>query len=276
MHPGFHFILFAALVPGFATVRLARADPADKSAAVPKASASLQRQIDELKAGQRQLLKELQEIKQLLRQDTARSEVLAMPETPPVITQNVRGEPFRGDARAPVAVIEFSDFNCSFCARFATEIFPQFERDYLATGKVKFYFRDLPDPHDPDAWRKAQAARCAGEQGKFWEMHDRLFMNQALLSVPENATEGPVQSLGLDPEKFNLCLHSERYLEAIRRSAAGAGRLGIHGTPAFLIGTVSGNGEVVRATEVVLGAESYEAFRTNVDEFLGSPKAVSQ
>ena len=81
----------------------------------------------------------------------------------------------------------YSDFDCSFCAKYVHEVYPLIAENYIKTGKIKYFFRDLPAPRDTNAFLKAQAARCAGEQGKFWEMHDWLFANQSV-SAPQDLT----------------------------------------------------------------------------------------
>lgn len=187
------------------------------------------------------------------------------------MVQNVRGEPFRGSTNTQVAIIEYSDFNCSFCAKYATNLYPQLDRDYVRTGKVRYFFHDLPDRLDDDSLTKAQVARCAGEQGKFWEMHDRLFEDLAPLHKNPEAVERHALALGLDATKINACLQSGRYLAPIKRSSEDARRFGMTGTPSFLLGRMSESGEVVWGTKVILGAESYEALQAELEEFLAIP-----
>jgi protein-disulfide isomerase len=228
-------------------------------------AASLQKQIDDLKEGQRRILQELEQIKKLLQDRPARADFAAKPN---VISLNVHGEPFRGAGGARVAIMEYSDFDCSFCARYAREIFPRIDADYIKTGKVKYFFRDLPEPGETNAVFKARAARCAGEQGKFWEMHELLFADTAVRG--EEALVAYAQGLGIDLDGFKHCLASDRYAEAISRSAASAERLGIKGTPGFLIGTATEDGDFVRMTRVFVGAESYGSFKSILDELLAA------
>jgi protein-disulfide isomerase len=228
----------------------------------------LQQQIDELKRSQERMLKELEEIKSLLRELPTRSELNAQAAAPQAYSLDVQGEPFRGDNRARVAIIEYSDFNCSFCARYQREIYPRIDQEFIKPGKVKYYFRDLPEPGQTNSMLKARAARCAGEQGKFWELHDLLFAEHAAKS---DLDLGPyVQALGLDATSFNACLESDRFADNIRFSVAGAKKIGLKGTPGFLIGTVSDNGDSVLATKVFVGAESFESFKSMLDELLAA------
>jgi protein-disulfide isomerase len=230
---------------------------------------SLQAQIDELRDGQQRLEKEIQEIKSLLQDKAARADYRTKPATPSVISLNVEGEPFRGDAKARVVIMEYSDFNCSFCARYVHEIYPLIDEAYIKTGRIKYFFRDLPAPRDTNAFLKAQAARCAGDQGKFWEMHDWLFGNQAIRETHELASKAA--ALGFDSSRLDDCLASEKYAENIRRSMDSAERIGLHGTPAFLIGTASEDGQFFWATKTFHGADSFEAFKPMLDELLAGP-----
>jgi protein-disulfide isomerase len=241
---------------------------ADKKAPVPESAPSIQQQINELKQTQQRILDELAEIKQLLQEKNPRAEFSARPAAPNLVSLNVHGEKFRGDAGAKVAIVEYSDFECSYCATFAREVYQRIDTDYIKPGKVKFFFRDLPAPEHPGALQKAVAARCAGEQGKFWEMHELLFAYQN--DPPAKDMSGYAQILGLDLAKFNECLASPKYVDVIRRSAAGAGRVGVAGTPAFLVGTITPDGDFFRSTKLLVGAEDYETFKTALDELLTS------
>ena len=214
---------------------------------------------------QQQILRELQEIKKILQ---SFQEAAAPP--PQEVVLPVGGEPFKGSAAAHVAIIEYSDFQCPFCGQYAREIYPHLDSDYVKSGKVRYYFRDLPLPSHPQALTAALAARCAGEQGKFWEMHDSLFANQEALSPADLSRRA--QGFGLDEAKFNACLANGKYRENIRRSAAGAERMGINGTPAFFLGVVDPNGNTVRSRKLILGAEGYDAFKSALDELLAAPK----
>jgi protein-disulfide isomerase len=229
---------------------------------------SLQQQIDELKKGQEGLLKEVEEIKQLLQQRPGRAEFAAKTAAPTVSSVNVHGEPFRGDQAARVAIMEFSDFDCSFCGKYARETYPRLDQDYVKPGKVRYFFRDLPGPGETNAFVKARAARCAGDQAKFWEMHDLLFATQA---APAGDLAPLGQTLGLDLARFNECLASEKYAENIERSVAGARRMGIMGTPAFIIGILTEDGNFIRVTKLLVGAQTYDDLKSVLDELLTNP-----
>ena len=226
--------------------------------------ATLKKQVQNLEQGQQQILQELRELKKLLEAKTAEPPAAASP----VATLNVKGEPFKGDPRARIAIIEYSDFECPFCGKYTREIYPQILDRYVSTGKVRYYYRDLPIPSHPNAFPAAIAARCAGDQGKFWEMHDSLFANQAALS-PKDFGERAA-ALGLDQARFSECFSGARYGEPIRKVAAGAQRMGIEGTPAFAIGTIVPGDESVAVNQIALGADSFDAFKAILDEIISS------
>jgi len=224
----------------------------------------IQRQLDDLKEGQQRILQELEGIKRLLQEKPPGSSATAT--APKIISINVHGEPFRGDRGARVAIMEYSDFECSYCAKYVHEVYPAIEKDYLKSGKVKYFFRDLPASEHPNAMAAAQAARCAADQGKFWEMHDLLFAAQGTLA--QSNLLANAKALGLDSEQFSKCLSSGFYSGSIRLSISGAKALGIYGTPAFVLGTLNEDGDVLRVTKVLVGGESDAALRPALDELL--------
>jgi protein-disulfide isomerase len=234
---------------------------------------SVQQQIDELKRGQAQILKELEELRGLLKEQRKAGEPK---QAPSYLSVNVHGERFRGNPQARVAILEYSDFDCAFCAQYATQVFPQIDANYVQTGKIKYFFRDMPSPEHPNAMFKAKVARCAGEQGKFWEMHDFLFANQKPLSqLPAGKL---AQAVGMNVEKLGACLASDKYSAVIDKSLNSAERMQINGTPAFLIGTLSDDGSFLKSAQVVVGAQTYGYFQKEIDELLtaDAPPATRQ
>ena len=137
-----------------------------------------------MKAGQTAIQKELAEIKNLLRTRPAGQPVAARD-----IVLDITGAPVKGPKDAKVVLVEFSDFQCPFCARFSRDTIPQVQTDYVDTGKIKYVFADFPlETIHPYAFKAAEAAGCAGEQGEFWKMHDHLFANQKALK-PEDLSQ---------------------------------------------------------------------------------------
>jgi protein-disulfide isomerase len=239
---------------------------AEDKAGPTNSTLSLQDQLNELRQGQQRILQEIAAIKSRLEAVPARSEFGAKPLMTNVISLNVHGESFRGDSQARVAIMEYSDFACSFCAHYAREIYPRIQENYVKTGKVRYYFRDLPAPEHTNSMLLARAARCAGAQGKFWEMHDQLFAMEGAHETVD--IQARAEAIGLDMTGFTECLESERFADNIRRSVLSAKHIGIYGTPALIIGTVNETGDFLRSTKLMVGSESYESIGAAVDELL--------
>ena len=155
-----------------------------------------------------------------------------------------------------VELIEYSDFQCPFCARFFTDTLPQIKANYIETGKVKFVYKHFPlDSIHPQATPAALAAECAKEQGKFWEYHNALFANQALLG--DSNYKKWASDLGLDTEQFNDCYDTQKYLTQVRNDLQEGSSAGIRGTPGFLV-----NGQIIS------GAQPFVAFQQAIEAAL--------
>lgn len=222
----------------------------------------IRREIEALKEGQKAIQKDLEEIKRLLQGLQGRAAADALPREPISIAQ----EPVKGDQNARIALIEFSDYQCPFCGRHTKDVLPQIEDEYVKTGKVKYVFRDLPLDFHKNAFKAAEAAHCAGAQGKFWEMHDLLFQNQAALAPEQLATHA--KSLGLGESAFQQCRDSGRFAAQIRQDIAEAGTAGITGTPTFLIGLVQPGDGRVKVVKKLVGAKPYAEFKSAFDSLL--------
>ncbi len=155
----------------------------------------------------------------------------------PVVTS---GDFFLGEQNAPITVVEYGDFQCPFCGKFFKETESVLRENYIKTGKVKFIYRDFAFLGQESFWA-ANAARCAGEQGKFWEYHDYLYGNQRgenQGAFSKSNLKSFAAALGLDKEKFNACLDSDRYLEEIKKETKAGGEAGVQGTPANFVNGV--------------------------------------
>jgi protein-disulfide isomerase len=166
---------------------------------------------------------------------------------------------------APKAVmIEFSDFQCPFCRLYATETYFQIKREFVDRGVLSYEFRHFPIESHPLAAKAAQALECAGDQGRYWEMHDRLFANQQRLT--EVALAEHAETLGLDKRVFKSCLEGskEPLVNADRDEGS---RLGVRATPTFLFGIRYPDGRisVVRKIE---GAQPYSVFKAAIKRTL--------
>jgi protein-disulfide isomerase len=238
--------------------------------------AALGREIEALKAGQTAIRKELQEIKDLLRASPgAQAAPERRPQAPPIepadVVVSVEGVPFKGDRGAKVTVVEFTDYQCPFCSRHLRQTWPQLEQDYVKTGKARFYLRDLPlESIHPQAFKAAEAAHCAGEQGKFWEMHARLFANQRALGRPD--LSGHAQAIGLEAAAFDRCLDSGKGAARIRKDIADSEKAGARGTPIFYIGLTDPKSQSIRAVAIIRGARPYAVFKEAIDNLLASAR----
>jgi protein-disulfide isomerase len=186
------------------------------------------------------------------------------PETPDNLSVLVTGAPSLGDPAARVAIIEFGDYQCPFCGQHANQVMPQILRDYVNAGKVRYFFRDTPiESLHPQALKASEAALCSGDQGKYWEMHDRLFKNQQVLA--ETDLVGHAGELKLDVPKFKECLSSGRYTNQIRDGVQEVMKFGVRGTPSFFVGMLVPS---TKAPIRLVGAKPYSAFQQALDELL--------
>ena len=179
------------------------------------------------------------------------------------VTVGLAGVASEGRDNAPVTIVEFTDYQCPFCARHARTTLLELRRKYIATGKVRYVIRDLPLDIHPFAKPSARAARCVAAQApvKFWAYHDSLFARQSGLSA--STPREIARQAGLDLVRFDACVASGRFEEGIAADEREAGRLGLMGTPAFVIGR-TGTASTLTG-EVVRGAFPITAF----DEVLG-------
>ncbi len=168
-----------------------------------------------------------------------------------------------GRADAPLTMLEFTDYQCPFCRRFQAETWPLLKKNYIDTGKLRFVVRDLPLQFHSAARPAAEAAHCAGEQGKFWEMHHALLTGDDPLA--SGGIERRAKALGLDTERLQSCMKANRYESAIARNIAAADALNIHGTPAFVIGRMANGG---LEGQLVDGAQPYDEFDAALKQLL--------
>jgi len=178
----------------------------------------------------------------------------------------------KGSQSAPVVMIVFSDFQCPFCGRFARDVLPDLERDYIATGRVLLAFRHLPLQNHQYATGAAQAAECAGGQDRFWPMHDRLFGETEQLDGTN--LRRLAASMDLDVPAFEACLDKEEYVLAVSRDTEQAKRLGLVSTPSFLLGSRLADGRV-RVSRAFSGALPLERFRQELDRAMKPGTGVS-
>lgn len=178
-------------------------------------------------------------------------------------TTSTDDDPVLGDHNAPVTIVEFSDYECSFCARFAKETLSKIKEKYINTGKVKLVYRDFPLDFHPNAMPAAIAANCAGEQGKYFGMHDAIFVNQTAVSdLVSIASKVP----GLDMAKFKECLSEGKYTGEVSKDIMDGRAIGVMGTPTFVIGKTRPDGTVTG--KIIPGALPYNAFVLEIEALL--------
>jgi protein-disulfide isomerase len=228
---------------------------------------SLTTQINALNEGQTALRTELREIHDLLRRQPTAAVVTPAPTREIVLS--LGDAPFKGNANANLTLVEFTDYECGFCARHVRETMPQLERDYISTGKLKYVFRNFPlESIHKKSFKAHEAASCAGEQGRFWEMHDQLFANQTALAPADLI--GHAQAVGLDSQRFQSCFAVDLHAPAIRKDMADGQKAGVTSTPAFFLGVTQPGSQTLKVATTIKGAKPYAAFKEAIDALLGS------
>ena len=168
-----------------------------------------------------------------------------------------------------MTLIEFSDYQCPFCAQHFRETLPRIERVYINTGKVRYIFRDFPIvSRHREAFKAAEAARCADEQRKYWKMHDRLFTSPSALGFQDLSLHA--RAIGLDLEKFARCLIPGKYASKIQKDISEGLNAGVKGAPTFFLGLTDPNDSKIKALQVIRGAEPYNTFKEAIDKLLNS------
>jgi protein-disulfide isomerase len=232
-------------------------------AQTPAEMQALRKDVDALKTGQKDIQKTLQVVKDIL-----------MGKQPPLedVYVGTDGAVTLGEQTAKVVMVEFSDYQCPFCGRHATTTFSPIIDEYVKSGKLRYVFRNFPlEQIHPLAEKAAEAAECMGEQGKYWEGHERLFKNQQALDLKELPAHALV--LGLDVSKFQQCLDSGKFTAKVRGDIAEGTKLGVRGTPTFFFGYPDPKDpKRMRASKLLSGALPIEQFKETIDNLLNPPK----
>ncbi len=221
---------------------------------------------DEIKA----LKKDVQDLRKEV--ETLKTKSVAAPVQHPQelqeVTVSIDDDPLKGKADAPVTIIEFSDYQCPFCGRFVKNTFPDIAKKYIDAGKVKYVFRDFPLEFHKQAPKASEAANCAADKGKYWEMHDKLFDNQSALTVDK--LKQYAADIGLDTESFNACIDSGKHADEINKDLEDGKKATVSGTPTFFIGkTQSGKKEITGKRMV--GARPFSSFEQVIEQLLAEP-----
>ena len=186
--------------------------------------------------------------------------------SPSLISISLDDDPVKGNLNAPITIVEFSDFQCPFCAKFHSTTLPQLQANYIDSGKVKFVYRDFPiQSIHPNAVPAALASECADEQGMFWEYHDLVFENQKKWQglsgrIMIDTFEQYALELGLNTSDFNTCFESGKYVDEVTKDLQDGASYGITGTPGFFIG----NDELGYVK--IIGAQPYPVFERLIED----------
>ena len=250
------------LLAALTAVVLASAAPYAQVQAPPAPPLTPQQQNDEI-------LRELRAIRMLLeRVTTLQPQQQTAPAPPPQPTTakvtNLKGY-VMGKPDAPLTMVEFTDLQCPFCRQFSITSFDEIKKNWIDTGKLRYISRDFPLDFHAQAMPAARAARCAGEQGKFWEMRMTLMKNANLLTA-EYITK-TASDLKLDAKSFASCAASTKFDAEIQAEMQEGAKLGVGGTPTFIMGKTTAT-----AVEgpMLVGALPYVQFDAKLKELLAS------
>lgn len=211
------------------------------------------------------ILRELQAIRVLLEQEPGKPAPAGSAAMPATLRIPVRDRLELGDPSAPLILVEFTDYQCTFCRRFHETAFPEIKKQYIDTGKLRFISMDLPLDFHLDAAQAAHAAWCAGEQGLFWALRDRLIRNPGELDA--QGLERHAAEAGVAPVPFRQCMASGKFRQRVDADVKTARGAGITGTPTFIIGL--GRDGWVSGRKVV-GSQPFATFAKLIDEELKS------
>jgi len=219
------------MIPVLMILALASSVRAQAPQGAPRDLTAIEADLAQIKADLAAVKNQLGQLMRLLSQRPADGRITT---SGPVRT-SLGDAPMLGRADAPVTLVEFSDYQCPFCQRFFATTLSALKKHYVDTGKVRYVFRDFPlDQMHPQARKAAEAAHCAVEQGKYWEMHEVLFQNQRTLAPPQLAEYA--RTVGVDGSKFDECLSSGRHAARVERGLAEGAAVGVQGTPTFVVG----------------------------------------
>jgi protein-disulfide isomerase len=223
----------------------------------------LENRLSAVEQEQKEIRKELDEIRELLASQHSPA--------PANVDVSVDRAQFKGEPNARVTLVEFLDFQCPFCKVEFSEMLPKLFTDYIRTGKVKFVIRDFPlEEVHPNALKGAEAARCAGEQGKFWLMHDDLMANSNALDRKNLSLYA--QNLGLDVPSFDKCVDTDKYAQQIHQDMADGEKYGVDGTPTFFLGLTDPKSQIVKSAQRLDGMVPYDQLRQDIDALLADKK----
>lgn len=229
----------------------------------------LSAEMKTLQEGQANIQRQLEEIQKLLKASGKRPKESSVRDLNNVEV-SITGDPVKGNGDAKLVMMEFSDYQCPYCVRHSVQVLPRLDTVYIQTGKMKYVMRDFPlEQIHPQAFQSAIAANCAGEQGQYWAMHDRLFAHRKNLGT----MNGHAEALKLDMVAFHHCMESDQQVAEVRADMKEARRLGVRSTPSFVLGVVDPESGKISGVRFIKGALSFDRMSKEIDQVLLSMKA---
>ena len=199
-----------------------------------------------------------------LDQTTTPSESISLTSTEGLHPLALNGSPLLGSLGAPITIVEYGDYQCPNCQRFATQVKPLIVENYINTGKAKLIFKDFTI-YGNDSVNGAIAAHCASEQNKFWEMHDLMYQGQKAINsdwLSADSIKKFVSGIGLDMQQFNSCFDGKKYAQKVTENFNDGKSAGVNGTPTFII--IDSRGQIV----TIQGAQPFNTFKQVLDKML--------
>lgn len=226
--------------------------------------AALRADLERVKKELEGVRSELRQLREFLLQRLAQPQA-GQPPARVVAKVAVGDNPTLGRKDAPLTIVEFSDYQCPFCRQFVETTLPALKKDYVDAGKLRYVFRDFPlDQIHPQARKAAEAARCAGDQGKYWEMHDLLFQNQQALQPEQLKLYG--DRLSLDATTFRTCLEGGKHRALVQQNYSDGISAGVRGTPSFFLGKTRADDTIEGV--LITGARPLNDFRQEIERIL--------
>ncbi len=229
---------------------------------------ALQEEIKSMKENQAAMQKDLTKIRKLLESGARPTAAAVQPKAFEERNLSIGPSPFLGQPDAPITLVEFSDYQCPFCRRHYINTHGELVKNYVDTGKIRIVMKEFPlTSIHPRALPASLAALCAGDQGKYWEMHNLLFENQKSLSNEDLLDYG--KQLGLETDRFTDCFTDGTYAERVDNDMNDGKEFGVRGTPSFVMGiTDTDNPDQVLISKFFSGARSYESLSKEIDAML--------
>lgn len=223
--------------------------------------------LDKLTSAVNALSEQIRDLKDSIRSmSLAARPAAAVPSAPETAVIDIDGFPTLGKADINLVMVEFADFQCPFCARYTRDTYAVLKQEYVDSGRIKYVFRHFPlsNIHDM-AQRASSAAECAHGIGKFWDIHDAFFRTTAPLN--EATVHKIAADVGVTEEQLSRCMNDTDTLARVQADTAEGVRLGITGTPTFLIGRLGSDGRL-RVERRIVGAQPLQAFKSVLDQML--------